>query len=148
MYLSNPTLKRGLINAVSKKTGVSLDSVAEILQCDGPWTDHNNFVVEALNKAARDSLELGVPLSSALNITADLTDLETEIIIKNMGSPTRDNVKEAETSFDQIERVSIKTGQSHEIIDAITEAYLDCVIDFTQTFLESYLKQIGQEPKE
>src|SRR5579884_2800111 len=115
MFLSIPTLKEMVINTISAKTKVPRDHVKEVLEADGPWTDHDRFLTNMFMTAKQRSEDLDV----------DLAQFET-------GAPVDLEIStgEEEPSFKSVEKlaeVSRETGQPLETINAINTAYFEFV---------------------
>lgn len=116
MYLSIPALKEIVINTISKKTNISRDRIKEVLENDGPWTDHDRFLMNTFMTAQQYAEASGVDVSSAMGEIADFTELEGEESLK---------------SAERLVEVSKETGQPLETIEAINAAYFDFIESVT-----------------
>lgn len=116
MYLSIPALKEIVIDTISKKTNIPRDRVKEVLEYDGPWTDHDRFLMNTFMTAQQHAEDSGVDLSTAMSETADFTELEGEESLK---------------SAERLVEVSKETGQPLETIEAINAAYFDFIENVT-----------------
>lgn len=116
MYLSIPALKEIVIDTISKKTNISRDRVKEVLEYDGPWTDHDRFLMNTFMTAQQHAEDSGVDVSTAMGEIADFTELEGEESLK---------------SAERLVEVSKETGQPLETIEAINAAYFDFIENVT-----------------
>ncbi|MDC4204365.1 MAG: hypothetical protein MPW14_06155 [Candidatus Manganitrophus sp.] len=116
MYLSIPALKEIVIDTISKKTNISRDRVKEVLEYDGPWTDHDRFLINTFMTAQQHAEDSGVDVSTAMGEIADFTELEGEESFK---------------SAERLVEVSKETGQPLETIEAINAAYFDFIENVT-----------------
>lgn len=119
MFLSIPALKEVVIDAISKKTSLPRESVKQVLESDGPWTDHDRFLTNTFMSAKQRAEDLGV----------DLAQVEA-------GYPVDLEVSaEGGASFESAERleeVSKETGQPLETIEAINQAYFEFIDKITE----------------
>lgn len=125
MYLSIPALKEMVIDTISKKTNIPPDRVKEVLECDGPWTDHDRFLINTFMTAQQHAEDSGVDLSAAMGEIADFTEFEGEESLK---------------SAERLVEVSKETGQPLETIEAINAAYFD----FIETVATMMKKKFGR----
>lgn len=116
MYLSIPALKEVVIDTISKKTNIPRDRVKEVLQCDGPWTDHDRFLMNTFMTAQQHAEDSGVDVSTAMGEIAGFTELEGE---------------ESLNSAERLLEVSKETGQPLETIQAINASYFDFIDNVT-----------------
>ncbi len=125
MYLSIPALKEVVIDAISKKTNIPRDRVKEVLECDGPWTDHDRFLMNTFITAQQHAEDSGVDVSTAMDEIADFTELEGE-----------ESIRSAEALLE----VSKETGQPLETIKAINAAYFDFIENVTTMMKKKFGK--------
>lgn len=116
MYLSIPALKEIVIDTISKKTNISRDRVKEVLEYDGPWTDHDRFLINTFMTAQQHAEDSGVDVSTAMGEIADFTELAGE---------------ESLNSAERLLEVSKETEQPLETIQAINAAYFDFIENVT-----------------
>lgn len=133
MYLSIPALKEIVIDTISKKTNISRDRVKEVLEYDGPWTDHDRFLMNTFMTAQQHAEDSGVDLSAAMGETADFTELEGEESLK---------------SAERLVEVSKETGQPLETIKAINAAYFDFIENVTTMMKKKFGKRDPPEPNQ
>jgi hypothetical protein len=125
MFLSIPALKALVIDTISKKTNIPPDRVKEVLESDGPWTDHGRFLMNMFITAKQHSEDSGVDLSAAMGGIADLTELGMNQPIGNLEALTGTEVSE------KLVAVSEETGQPIETIEAINRAYFEFIENVT-----------------
>lgn len=125
MYLSIPALKEIVIDTISKKTNISRDRVKEVLEYDGPWTDHDRFLMNTFMTAQQHAEDSGVDVSTAMGEIADFTELEGEESLK---------------SAERLVEVSKETGQPLETIEAINAAYFDFIENVTAMMKKKFGK--------
>ncbi|MCG3115442.1 MAG: hypothetical protein LLH30_07145 [Candidatus Manganitrophus sp. SA1] len=132
MYLSIPALKEIVIDTISKKTNISRDRVKEVLEYDGPWTDHDRFLMNTFMTAQQHAEDSGVDFSAAMGETG-FTELEGEESIK---------------SAERLVEVSKETGQPLETIEAINAAYFDFIENVTAMMKKKFGKRDPPEPNQ
>lgn len=108
MFLSIPALKEVVIEAISKKTNLPRESVKQVLESDGPWTDHDRFLTNTFMSAKQRAEDLGVDLEVSAEGGASFESAE------------------------RLEEVSKETGQPLETIEAINQAYFEFIDNVTQ----------------
>lgn len=123
MYLSIPALKEIVIDTISKKTNISRDRIKEVLKYDGPWTDHDRFLMNTFMTAQQHAEDSGVDVSSAMGEIADFTELEGEESLK---------------SAERLVEVSKETGEPLETIEAINAAYFDFIENVTMMMKKKF----------
>jgi len=125
MYLSIPALKEIVVDIISKKTKIPRDLVREVLESDGPWTDHDRFLINTFMTAQQQSRDPGVDFSAAVGGMADLTELGI-----NYPAADIEDLAGDEACFNRSEKVveaSKETGQPLETVKAINSAYFEFV---------------------